>query len=84
MMEPEEIIRLIQQALPDARVEIEDMRGEGEHYAVYVQSEAFAGRTRVQQHQMVFSALQGRVGSLLRTLSLTTALPPELPEQQKE
>ena len=80
MMEPEEIIRLIQQALPDARVEIEDMRGEAEHYAVYVQSAAFAGKTRVQQHQMVFAALQGRVGSLLRTLSLMTAVPPETQE----
>ncbi len=77
MMEPEEIIRLIQDAIPDARVEIQDMRGEAEHYAAYVESASFAGKTRVQQHQMVFAALQGRIGSLLRTLSLTTAIPKE-------
>ena len=74
-MDQAEIERLIREALPDARVEIKDLRGDGDHYAAYVESPSFAGKSRVQQHQMVYNALQGRVGGVLHALALTTAIP---------
>lgn len=67
-----EIARLIEEAIPDARVEIKDLAGDGDHYAATVTSAAFQGRTRVQQHQMVYAALQGRMGGELHALALTT------------
>jgi stress-induced morphogen len=73
-MEAHEIERLIKEAIPDARITIEDLRGDGEHYAAYVVSESFRGRTRVQQHQMVYQALQG-MGVRLHALALQTAVP---------
>lgn len=78
-MEAAEIERLIKDALPDARVIIEDLRGDGDHYAALVTSSAFAGKSRVQQHQMVYGALRGRMGSELHALALQTALPGEEP-----
>lgn len=74
-MNQEEILRLIKEALPDAIVEIKDLRGDGDHYQAYVESRAFIGKTRVQQHQMVYAALQGRVGGVLHALALNTAIP---------
>jgi stress-induced morphogen len=71
-MNSEEIERLIKEALPDAKIEIKDLRGDGDHYQVYVESSAFFGKSRVQQHQMVYAALQGRVGGVLHALALTT------------
>jgi len=71
----EEIDRLIKESLPDARVEIQDLRGDGDHYAAHVESASFTGKTRVQQHQMVYAALQGRVGGVLHALALTTGVP---------
>jgi stress-induced morphogen len=68
-----EIERLIREALPDARVEVKDLAGDGEHYAASVVSAAFAGKSRVQQHQMVYGALKGRMGGALHALALTTA-----------
>ena len=68
--------RLIKEGLPDARVTIEDLRGDGDHYAAHVVSAAFKGKTRVQQHQMVYQALRGRMGSELHALALQTS-PPE-------
>jgi stress-induced morphogen len=70
-----EILRLIKDALPDAYVELKDLRGEGDHFQAYVESRAFVGKTLVQQHQMVYDALQGRVGGVLKALTLTTATP---------
>lgn len=70
-----EIERLIREALPDAVVTIEDLRGDGDHYAALVTSRAFAGKSRVQQHQMVYKALQGRMGDQLHALALQTAVP---------
>jgi stress-induced morphogen len=67
------IERLIREGIPQAKVEIEDLRGDGDHYAAYVESPAFEGKTRIQQHQMVFAALQGKLGDELHALSLTTA-----------
>lgn len=75
MMDGAEIIRLVKEALPDAQLNLEDLRGDGDHYALYVESWAFKGKSRVQQHQMVYAALQGRVGGVLHALALTTAVP---------
>lgn len=76
-MEANEIEQMIRAALPDATVTIEDLRGDGDHYAALVVSGAFKGKTRVQQHQMVYEALRGRMGGQLHALSLQTALPSE-------
>lgn len=74
-MNAEEIERLIRDAIPDADIVIEDMRGDGDHYAARVVSTAFEGKTRVQQHQMVYSALQGNMGNALHALALQTGVP---------
>ncbi|TVQ54016.1 MAG: BolA family transcriptional regulator [Rhodobacteraceae bacterium] len=74
-MEAAEIERLIREALPDARVEIRDLAGDGDHYAATVVAEAFRGKNRVQQHQMVYAALKGRMGGELHALALTTSAP---------
>lgn len=74
-MEANDIERLIKDALPDAHVTIEDLRGDGDHYACHVVSSAFTGKNRVQQHQLVYKALQGRMGTELHALALQTAAP---------
>jgi stress-induced morphogen len=74
-MPPQEIERLIKERLPDAEVTIEDMAGDGDHYAATVVSEAFRGKSRVQQHQMVYEALRGSVGGQLHALALQTKTP---------
>jgi len=74
-MDPAKIISLIKESIPDADVQIEDLRGDGDHYAAYVVSSAFTGKTRVQQHQMVYAALKGRMGDELHALALQTAPP---------
>jgi stress-induced morphogen len=70
-----EIERMIKAALPDAEVEIRDLAGDGDHYAATVISEAFRGKSRVQQHQMVYAALKGKMGGVLHALALTTSAP---------
>ncbi len=72
-----EIERLIGAAFPDARVEIKDLAGDGDHYAATVVSSAFRGKSRVQQHQMVYGALKGQMGGALHALALQTAAAPE-------
>ena len=67
------IERMIKEALPDATVRIDDLRGDGDHYAAYVVSSAFKGLSRVQQHQLVYKALQGRMGNELHALALQTS-----------
>lgn len=74
-MEAQEIERLIKDGIPGAEVTIEDLRGDGDHYAAHVVSPAFAGKTRVQQHQMVYQALQGNMGEALHALALQTSVP---------
>lgn len=74
-MDATEIESMIKEALPDAQVRIDDLRGDGDHYAATVVSAAFAGKTRVQQHQMVYAALKGRMGGQLHALQLTTQTP---------
>ena len=74
-MDITEIERLIKEGIPDATVQIQDLRGDGDHYAAYVVSSVFAGKSRVQQHQMVYQALQGRMGGDLHALALQTSIP---------
>lgn len=74
-MEAADIERLIKEAFPDAAVEITDLAGDGDHYAATVVAEAFRGRNRVQQHQMVYAALKGKMGGELHALALTTKAP---------
>ena len=72
-----EIERLILAAFPDARVEIKDLAGDGDHYSASVVSSAFRGKSRVQQHQMVYGALKGQMGGALHALALQTSVAPE-------
>ncbi len=74
-MDAHEIERRIKAALPDADVEIRDLAGDGDHYAAKVVSEAFRGKSRVQQHQLVYAALQGDMGGALHALALQTGVP---------
>lgn len=74
-MTAHEIETLIQTGLPEAEVIVEDLAGDGNHYRAHVVSPAFVGKTRVQQHQMVYQALGGRMGGTLHALALTTAAP---------
>ena len=74
-MSAAEIEALIKAAFPDAKVTIEDLAGDGDHYAATVVSEAFRGRSRVQQHQLVYAALRGQMGGDLHALALQTATP---------
>jgi stress-induced morphogen len=74
-MDAREIERLIKARLPDADVSIRDLAGDGDHYAAVVVSEAFRGKSRVQQHQIVYEALKGQMGGVLHALALQTAVP---------
>lgn len=74
-MDASEIEKFIKDGIPDSTVRIEDLRGDGDHYAAYVESASFAGKSRVQQHQMVYNALQGRMGNELHALALQTSAP---------
>jgi len=74
-MKASEIETMIKAAFPDAVIEIKDLAGDGDHYAATVVSEAFRGKTRVAQHQMVYEALQGNMGGVLHALALTTSAP---------
>ena len=74
-MDSHEIERMIKEAFPDAQISIRDLAGDGDHYAAEVVSEAFRGKSRVQQHQMVYEALQGHMGGALHALALQTSAP---------
>ena len=74
-MDASELERLIKEGLPDAVVTIQDLRGDRDHYAAHVVSGLFAGKTRVQQHQMVYAALKGNMGEALHALALQTSAP---------
>jgi stress-induced morphogen len=74
-MDAAEISAMIKEALPDATVVIDDLAGDGNHYAAKVISGAFAGKSRVQQHQMVYAALRGKMGGDLHALALQTGTP---------
>lgn len=70
-----EIEKMILEILPDAQVQVQDMRGDGSQFAAHVVSKEFEGKNRVQQHQMVYKALKGKVGEELHALSLQTSVP---------
>lgn len=74
-MDASTIEKMILDGIPDASVRIEDLRGDGDHYAAYVSSPAFAGKSRVQQHQMVYNALQDKMGGDLHALAIQTSVP---------
>jgi stress-induced morphogen len=74
-MSPSEIERLIKDSLPDAEVRIEDLAGDGDHYRAHITSEAFRGKSRLQQHQIVYQALGTRMGGELHALALSTTPP---------
>jgi stress-induced morphogen len=74
-MDENEIVQLIKKKLPDADISIRDLAGDGDHYAATVVSEAFRGMTRVQQHQLVYEALEGNMGGALHALALQTSVP---------
>ena len=74
-MEAADIERLIKEGLPDAEVHIEDLRGDGDHYAARVISKSFVGKSRVQQHQMVYASLKGSMDQQLHALGLQTSVP---------
>ena len=71
-MKVDEIKNLILKSIPDAEIEIKDLAGDDNHYAATVKSKIFDGKTKVQQHKLVYDALEGRMGGVLHALSLTT------------
>jgi len=74
-MNAHEIEALIKTAFPDAKVSIRDLAGDGDHYAAEVVSELFRGKSRVQQHKMVYDSLKGNMGGALHALALQTSAP---------
>jgi stress-induced morphogen len=74
-MAAHDIERLIKESFPDAKVSIDDLAGDGDHYAATVVSEAFRGKSRVEQHKMVYDALKGQMGGVLHALALKTDAP---------
>ena len=74
-MDPETIKQMILEGIPDAQITIDDLRGDGDHYAAHIVSPSFEGLSRVQQHQMVYQALQGKMGNELHALAIQTSAP---------
>lgn len=74
-MNAHDIEKMIKEAIPDAVVTIRDLAGDGDHYAAEVVAESFRGKSRVQQHQMVYDALKGNMGGVLHALALQTSVP---------
>ena len=74
-MNAHDIERMIKDGIPDATVTIRDLAGDGNHFAAEVVAESFRGKTRVQQHKMVYDALQGNMGGVLHALALQTSAP---------
>ncbi|MEC6997392.1 MAG: BolA/IbaG family iron-sulfur metabolism protein [Pseudomonadota bacterium] len=73
-MKVEEIKALIKKSIPDATIEIKDLAGDDNHYAAVVKSKIFIGKSKIQQHKLVYDALEGRMGGVLHALSLTTII----------
>lgn len=74
-MKKEEIISMIVKAMPDAKVEVKDLAGDDNHYSATITSNLFKGKTKLNQHKMVYDALEGKMGGVLHALSLTTLTP---------
>ena len=73
-MKVEEIKALIKKSIPDATIEIKDLAGDDNHYAAVVKSKIFIGKSKIQQHKLVYDALECRMGGVLHALSLTTII----------
>ena len=73
-MSAQQIKNFIEEALPDSKVEIEDLKGDGDHFSATVISKSFFGKTRVEQHKMVYDSLKGRMGNELHALKLKTLM----------
>jgi len=73
----EKIMGFLLEAFPDAQIDLKDLVGDSDHFAVTITSKAFSGKTRIEQHKMVYDALQGHMGTTLHALSLTTKVPTE-------
>ena len=71
----DDLQRMLEESFPGAQVRIDDLAGDGDHYRAVIVAEAFRGKTRIQQHQMVYAALGGRMGGELHALALTTSAP---------
>ena len=74
-MSANEIEELILKTFPNAKITIDDLRGDGDHYAAQIITEEFKGKTRVQQHQMIYNAMEGKVGKELHAFALNTSAP---------
>ena len=74
-MSAEELEALLREAFADAEIVIQDLAGDGDHYKASIRSAAFAGKSRVAQHQMVYAALKGKMGGQLHALALQTSAP---------
>ena len=74
-MSANEIEELILKTFPNAKITIDDLRGDGDHYAAQIITEEFKGKTRVQQHQMIYNTIEGKVGKELHALALNTSAP---------
>ena len=74
-MSANKIEELILKTFPNAKITIDDLRGDGDHYAAQIITEEFKGKTRVQQHQMIYNAMEGKVGKELHALALNTSAP---------
>lgn len=74
-MDAKTISEMITVGIPGAEVRIEDLRGDGEHYAAHIIAPAFKGLSRVQQHQLVYKSLQGKMGGELHALAIHTSVP---------
>lgn len=72
-LEEHVIKELIETGIPDSIVTITDLRGDGDHYAAHIVSNAFEGKSRIQQHQMVYAALRGKMGDELHALAIHTS-----------
>lgn len=83
MIESKEIERLLREAFPDATLALTDLRGDGEHYELEISSKAFENKPRIDQQRLVFEALQGRVGGVIRGLTLTTKAPSEIQAENR-
>ena len=71
-MEKELIEKLIKNSIPDAKIIIEDLRGDGDHYSATITSKAFEGKSKIEQHKMVYESLKGKMGNELHALMLKT------------
>jgi stress-induced morphogen len=74
-MDAQTIVEMIRSGIPGADVRLDDLRGDGDHYAAHITAAAFKGLSRVQQHQLVYKALQGKMGGELHALAIQTAVP---------